>query len=65
MTSATSSLQINSGVLSLDLSGPCMAATSPLVLTNGQMFLNTSYIPTSHEANKIGNQDEDSGAYDV
>ena len=40
VTSATSPLAINSGVLSLNLSGICTAATSPLTLTNGQMTIN-------------------------
>ena len=36
VTSATSPLAINSGVLSLDLSGICTSASSPLTFTNGQ-----------------------------
>ena len=40
-------LSINSGVLSLDLSGFCTAATSPLLLQNGLMTLNASYVTTA------------------
>jgi len=48
VTSATSPLNINSGVLSLNLSGICTAATSPLTLTNGQMTIDlTSYSNTT------------------
>ena len=39
VTSATPPLTINSGVLSLDLSGFCTSASTPLSLTGGQMTI--------------------------
>ena len=66
VTSATSPLAINSGVLSLSLSAFCTAATSPLILTNGQMSIDlTSYIPTSHEASNVGAANVAFGAFDL
>ena len=48
VTSATPPLTINSGVLSLDLSGFCTSASSPLSLTGGQMTVDlTSYSTTT------------------
>ena len=48
VTSASLPLSINSGVLSLDLSGFCTSASTPLSLTSGQMTIDlTSYSTTS------------------
>lgn len=48
VASATLPLSINSGVLSLDLSGFCTSASTPLSLTNGQMTIDlTSYSTTA------------------
>ena len=48
VTSATLPLSINSGVLSLDLSGFCTSANTPLSLTGGQMTIDlTSYSTTT------------------
>ena len=48
VTSATLPLNINSGVLSLDLSGFCTSASTPLSLTGGQMTIDlTSYSTTT------------------
>ena len=40
-------LSLNSRVLSLDLNSFCIAAASPLLLQDGQMSLNASYITTA------------------
>ena len=48
VTSATLPLSINSGTLSLDLSGFCTSASTPLSLTGGQMTIDlTSYSTTA------------------
>ena len=48
VTSATLPLSINSGALSLDVSGFCTSASSPLSLTGGQMTIDlTSYSTTT------------------
>jgi hypothetical protein len=48
VTSATLPLSINSGALSLDVSGFCTSANSPLTLTGGQMTIDlTSYSTTT------------------
>ena len=48
VTSATLPLSINSGALSLDLSGFCTSASTPLSLTSGQVTIDlTSYSTTS------------------
>ena len=46
VTSVAAPLSISSGALSLNLSGFCTAATSPLVLTNGLIMHHTSLLPT-------------------
>ena len=51
VTSATLPLSINSGVLSLDLSGFCTSASTPLSLTNGQMTIDLTSHSTTAQIN--------------
>ncbi len=47
VTGASPPLSINSGVLSLDLSGFCTSASTPLSLTSGQMTIDLTSYSTS------------------
>ena len=51
VTSATPPLAINSGVLSLDLSGFCTSASTPLSLTGGQMTIDLTPYSTTAQMN--------------
>ena len=51
VTSATLPLSINSGALSLDLSGFCTSASIPLSLTGGQMTIDLTPYSTTAQMN--------------
>ena len=51
VASATLPLSVNSGILSLDLSGFCTSASTPLSLTGGQMTIDLTPYSTTAQMN--------------